>query len=165
MKLPRPSGPTLSFFLPMLALPLGMLVISIMAVTQPVSVHPEPEPAPAAPEEPPEPTRVYHHFLTPITLSLPANRGTLNIEIGVALPKTFDRALEKTLLNKPDAILGNLASVIHGAVETQGSEADPAQLRALISEVLLHAINDNLVAMGEPPDILEVLIVDWALLR
>lgn len=49
------------------------------------------------------------------------------------------------------------------AVETEGTEGDPAQLRALLSDALLPAINANLIAMGEPPDILEVLIIDWAL--
>lgn len=159
----RPSRTTLSFLLPTLVLPLGMLLASVMAVTQPISVDPEPDPAPVEPAEPPELTRTYHAFLTPITLSLPGNTGRLSIQIGVALPQTFDRALEKTLQDKPDAILGNLATVILDAVETEGTEGDPAQLRALLSDALLPAINANLIAMGEPPDILEVLIIDWAL--
>lgn len=165
MRMLRPSRTTLSFLLPTLGLPLGMLVASVIAMTQPVSLQPEPEPAPAEPAEPPTPTRAYHAFLSPVTLSLPGNAGTLSIEIGVALPQTFDRALEKTLQDKPDAILGNLATVIHDAVETAGTDGDPAELRALLSEILLPAINANLAAMGEPPDILEVLILDWALLQ
>ena len=164
MQLPRPSRTTLSFLLPMLALPLGMLVASVMAVTQPISVAPEPDPVQVEPAEPPELTRTYHAFLTPITLSLPGSTGRLSIQIGVALPQTFDRALEKTLQDKPDAILGNLATVILEAVETEGTEGDPGQLRTLLSNTLLPAINANLIAMGEPPDILEVLIIDWAML-
>lgn len=164
MRLLRPSRTTLSFLLPTLVLPLGMLVASVIAMSQPVTVSSEPDPAPAEPAAPAPPTRTYHAFLNPVTLSLPGDTGRLSIQIGVALPETFDRALEKTLQDKPDAILGNLATVIHDAVETEGTDGDPVQLRALLSQALLPAINANLAAMGEPPDILEVLIIDWALL-
>lgn len=165
MRLLRPSRTTLSFLLPTLVLPLGMLVASVIAMTQPVTVSPQPNPTPTEPVEPPPATRAYHAFLSPVTLSLPKNEGTLSIQIGVALPQTFDRALEKTLQDKPDALLGNLATVIHDAIDTEGTDGDPVLLRTLLSEALLIAINANLAAMGEPPDILEVLIIDWALLQ
>lgn len=164
MRMLRPSRTTLSFLLPMLALPLGMLVASVMAVTQPVTVRPEPEQIPSEPAEPEPLARVYHAFISPLTVSLPDNGGRLSIQIGVALPQRLDRALEKTLQDSPDAVLGNLATALLDAVEAADTAGDPVQLRALMPEALKTAMNANLVAMGEPPDILEVLIIDWALL-
>lgn len=165
MRLSHPSRAMVSFLLPALVLPFGMLVASVIATTLPVSVSPEPDPASVEVDAPAPMTRAYHAFLSPITLTLPKNEGTLSIQIGVALPQTFNRALEKTLQDKPDAILGNLATVIYDTLEADATDGDPLRLRALLSEALLPAINANLVAMGEPPDILEVLIIDWALLR
>lgn len=165
MRLLHPSRTTLSFLIPTLVLPLGMLVASVIATTQPISVSPEPDPDPVEIDAPAPMTRAYHAFLSPITLSLPKNEGTLSIQIGVALPQTFNRTLEKTLQEKPDAILGNLATVIYDALETEAYDGDPRRLHAMVSKALLPAINANLAAMGEPPDILEVLIIDWALLQ
>ncbi|MEN8739961.1 MAG: hypothetical protein ABF308_09325 [Phaeobacter gallaeciensis] len=160
----RPSRTTLSFLLPMLALPLGMLVASVMAVTQPVSIKPEPEPAPVEPTEPAPEARIYHAFLTPVTVTLPKTGGTLNVLLGVALPESVDKALKKKMQDSPDAILGNLATSILDAIDTTGTINDPAQLRQMLPGALQTAMNANLVAMGETPDILEVLIIDWALL-
>lgn len=148
----------------MLVLPLGMLVLSVMAVTQPVAVHPEPEQTPTEPVEAVPEARIYQAFISPLTVSLPENGGTLSVELGVALPQRFGQTLEKTLQDSPDAVLGNLATALLDAVEAADIGGDPVQLRALMPEVLKTAMNANLVAMGESPDILEVLIIDWALL-
>lgn len=163
MRMLRPSRTTLSFLLPTLALPLGMLVASVLAVTQPVVVPPEPDQAPAEPVEAAPPPRMYHAFVSPVTVSLPANSGRLNVLLGVALPQTADRALEKTLQDNPDAVFANLATAILDAIDATGAGADPVQLYKVLPPALQVAMNANLAAMGAPPDILEVLILDWAL--
>lgn len=163
MRMLRPSRTTLSFLLPMLALPLGMLVASVMAVTQPISVDPEPAPAPVEPAEAPPPNRVYHAFISPVTVSLPESSGRLSVQLGVALPETADKVLEKALQETPDAVLGNLATVLLDAIDSTGTARDPVRLRQMLPEALQTAMNANLVAMGQAPDILEVLIIDWAL--
>jgi hypothetical protein len=159
----RPSKTTLSFLLPTLALPLGLLVGSIMAMTPPPPVNDEPE-VEIAPAEDTPPARIYHAFLSPVTVSLPRDTGRLNLELGVALPKDQENTLKKTLENSPEAILGNLATVVLAAIDADSADVDSAHLREILPDALLTAINTNLVAMGEPPDILEVLIIDWAFL-
>lgn len=159
----RPSKTTLSFLLPTLALPLGLLVGSIMAMTPPPPVNDEPE-VEIAPAEDTPPARIYHAFLSPVTVSLPRDTGRLNLELGVALPKAQENTLKKTLENSPEAILGNLATVVLAAIDANSADVDSAHLREILPDALLTAINTNLVAMGEPPDILEVLIIDWAFL-
>ena len=159
----RPSKTTLSFLLPTLALPLGLLVGSIMAMTPPPPVNDEPE-VEIAPAEDTPPARIYHAFLSPVTISLPRDTGRLNLELGVALPKAQENTLKKTLENSPEAILGNLATVVLAAIDANSADVDSAHLREILPDALLTAINTNLVAMGEPPDILEVLIIDWAFL-
>ena len=165
MRMPRPSRTALSFLLPTLVLPLGMLVASIMAVTQPVSVAPKLDPVPVEPVEPPAPTRVYHAFLNAVTVSLPEGNGNLSMQLAVALPDTSEKALEPAFDDSSEAFLNNLATVILEAVTAAKIGGDPTELRRMMPDVLKVAINDNLAAMGAPPDILEVLIVDWALVR
>lgn len=165
MQFPRPSKTTLSFLLPMLILPMGMLMLSIMAVTKPVAVLPKTEETPPEAVRTSSESRSYHAFIAPLTVSLPENAGTLSVQLGVALPQRDGQSLEKILQDSPDAVLGNLATALLDAVEIADIRGDPIQLRALMPEVLKTAMNTNLVEMGEPPDILEVLIIDWALLQ
>lgn len=157
----RPSRSTLLFILPTLALPLGMLVASILATTAPAPVAPEPEAKQTPPEDTP-PARIYVKLISPITVSLPDGDGTLSVEIGVALRETSENGLEKRLMDNPEPILGNLASAVLDAIADDKANLDPTTLPGTLPQVLQEAMNANLVANGESPDILEVLMLDWA---
>ena len=108
--------------------------------------------------------RTYQAFISPLTVSLPENSGTLNIELGVAIPQHDDQTVKKILQENPDRILGNLATTLLDAFEAEGVGSDSIKLRALIPGVLKSEMNKNLLAMGASPEILEVFIIDWALL-
>lgn len=157
----RPSRSTLLFILPTLALPLGMLVTSILAKTAPAPVAAVPEAA-ETPAEATPPARMYVKLINPITVSLPEGDGTLSVEIGVALPETTGHALEKILMDNPGPILGNLASAVLDAAADDRASLDVTTLPGTLPRVLQEAMNANLSAIGEPPDILEVLMLDWA---
>lgn len=164
MRLPSPSKTTLLFLLPMLALPLGMLALTVLAVTRPITAFSEPKQVSTEPVNVLPEARTYQAFISPLTVSLPENSGTLNIELGVAIPQHDDQTVKKILQENPDRILGNLATTLLDAFEAEGVGSDSIKLRALIPGVLKSEMNKNLLAMGASPEILEVFIIDWALL-
>ena len=140
----------------MLALPLGMLALTVLAVTRPITAFSEPKQVSTEPVNVLPEARTYQAFISPLTVSLPENSGTLNIELGVAIPQHEDETVKKILQESPDRILGNLATTLLDALEAEGVGSDSIRLRALIPVVLKSEMNKNLLAMGASPEILEV---------
>ena len=143
--------------------PIALGLASLWILNQTPAV-PQPTTAPApASEAPtgPEPRR-YLPLSLPVTVSLPEGGGTLSIGLGVALREAGSLELMARLADRQQEAQAELADVMLRAAESLPADTRLAALRDSLPETLQEAMNARLIAMGEEPAILEVLILDWA---
>jgi hypothetical protein len=143
--------------------PIALGLASLWILNQTPAV-PQPTAAPAPASEAatgPEPRR-YLPLSLPVTVSLPEGGGTLSIGLGVALREAGSLELMARLADRQQEAQAELADVMLRAAENLPADTRLAVLRSSLPETLKEAMNARLIAMGEEPAILEVLILDWA---
>lgn len=160
-KLPNQS--LLTFALTASVGPIALALASLWVMHEAPAV-PLPQTAPdTAPEEiAPLVTRRYLPLMLPVTVTLPQGSGTLSLGIGVALAEKGSLELMARLADRQQEAQAELADVVLRVAESHPAETRLEALRASLPETLKEAMNARLVAMGEEPAILEVLILSWS---
>lgn len=106
--------------------------------------------------------RIYLPLILPLTVSLPNAGGRLSIELGIAMREEGSAGLMSRLSERQQEAQAGLAEAALRTAESIGQETDLEALRAALPPALRQTLNDRLIAMGEEPAILEILITAWA---
>lgn len=158
-----PLSRLLAFALPASLGPLALGLASVWVLHQAPRqpLVPEDEDAPAITAEVAE-KRIYLPLILPITVSLPNGRGRLSIELGIAMREEGSVGLMSRLSERQQEAQAGLAEAALRTAESVGQDTDLEALRAALPPALRETLNDRLIAMGEEPAILEILITAWA---
>lgn len=138
----------------MAILPLLMVAGSAISLRVPVAQNTQPAlPAPPAP-------RSYVPFPMPVTVSLPGAGGTASLTIGVAIDPQQAIDLQGQLATRDDLI----PMLVTQTILTEATMHEPSALPARLPDALRTTFNAELVRLGMAEAVLEVFLLDWALI-
>lgn len=165
MKPALPRTVTLAFWIPLLALPIGLALGSAAALRAPAPTGAlETDETDTQQAVTPTP-RYYMPLITPVTVVLSEGRGRVKITLGLALDPSGGRTMMARLAPRIEGLRADLVATVLDHAATLPSDQPPEAMRAELPQLLRTTLNDRLVELGEDPVILEVMITEWAIAR